>query len=111
MKLDDALDLIEGQGVRFRIPNMKSNVVSKTAMDQEMILLPMTFETVYLYEYQNSDELLKDKQKILKRATKLYLDGIPVEIICNNLYLLYFKHVTTQGESETERILKHLFVK
>ncbi|TYP71989.1 hypothetical protein [Paenibacillus methanolicus] len=111
MNIVEALGLLEEKGdIPFIIPSRRKIAFkSKSALDQQTILLPRTIELIHFYHYQSLDILESDKGSILQRAKKDCFDKAPVEIIAGNLYILYFKSAT-KGESKIELMLKELFV-
>ncbi|MFC4099029.1 hypothetical protein [Paenibacillus xanthanilyticus] len=111
MNIAEALDVLEEKGnIPFIVPSKKIAFKSKYALDNQMILLPRTFESIHFYHYQSLDVLESDKDTILKKAKKENFDGVPIELIIENLYILYFKNGSVKGESKTELLLKNLFV-
>jgi len=65
-------------------------VKSDLAVNQ-MVLIVAPLSLVFVYEYEDQEELTKDRKTIYKQFKKNYFDGEVVEIISNNIYIVTSK--------------------
>jgi len=92
------------------------------ATNQTLLLLPLKYESVYVFEYEDQVHMDKDREELIKYlASPQYLgyddeetdeedlevgseDEIAVEIILENILLVYFKAGSEVTETEQELI-------
>lgn len=65
----------------------------------QMVLIVAPLSLVFVYEYEDQEELTKDRKTIYKQFKKNYFDGEVVEIISNNIYIVTSKD---KGEKESK---------
>ena len=65
----------------------------------QMVLIVAPLSLVFVYEYEDQEELTKDRKTIYKQFKKNYFDGEVLEIISNNIYIVTSKD---KGEKESK---------
>ncbi len=63
----------------------------KRFSSESNVLIVAPLSLVFVYEYEDQEELTKDRKTIYKQFKKNYFDGEVVEIISNNIYIVTSK--------------------
>lgn len=111
MHLNDVVNLLVENKIIFKeshapIPN---SLKSKIAKEQIILLLPLTYKVLHIYEFINEEDLAKEKEVLLKKFKKEYFDGEVVTIETNNIYMVTSKD-KDEEVSEFEEQLKDILL-
>ncbi|MNB94327.1 hypothetical protein D3C75_414780 [compost metagenome] len=109
MGIDNLLNLMKDNKIIFREsrkPALES-FISRTAKDQILLVLPLSCQLLWVYEYDDHEKLEQERKRLYKKFKKMYFDGDVVEIVAHNLYLVTSKD---KGDplSEMEERLRHI---
>ncbi|WP_310829408.1 hypothetical protein [Paenibacillus pedocola] len=111
MNINDVMNLLEKNKIIFKesqapIPNSLKNKVVK---EQVILLLPLTYQVLHVYEFNDGDDLAQEKKGLLKKFKKEYFDSEVVAIETNNIFIVTSKD-KGEKESKFEKQLKDIFL-
>lgn len=93
MMIDNLLSLMQADKLVFRESRQPApdSLISQNAKDQILLILPLIYQLLWVYEYDDQEQLEQERKGLYKKFKKMYFDGDVVEIVAQNLYLVTSK--------------------
>lgn len=110
MSLSDVNKLLDEHKMVFKEASAANPaaIISQTANAQVTFIFPLTYQTLHVYEFENTQDLADERENLLERFEEAYFDAEVVEIVHNNVYMVTAKDLE-EDESELERQIREIF--
>ncbi|WP_138756371.1 hypothetical protein [Paenibacillus sinopodophylli] len=106
MTIDDINNRFDNFKLQYKITGQSELIKSKLAIDRRFFFLPMSWESLSVYEFVNEQDLQNERNEILKKTKKKFPDTKMIEYILGNIYIIY---PMVEGREETLTVLNKIF--
>ncbi|AIQ48262.1 hypothetical protein R70723_21850 [Paenibacillus sp. FSL R7-0273] len=107
MSLNDVTKLLAEHKLIFTEASTANpaTIICPAAAAQVTLIFPLTYQTLHVYEFEDSQDLADEREELLGRFEEAYFDAEVAEIIHNNVYMVTAKD-SEEEESELERQIR-----